>query len=457
MSDNEIKELQKAQVSLPPPGGVTRWALIGGSTALSDIPMPSKRQQMAIYYEMYRQHPVVRAAIDKKAQYASAAGFKFKSADPAIEVSQYKIDTLTRFFRNSHGQALLRLTFKDLDIYGESYWLIMRTIASARTPIKAIRLNPRYMTPVVTNGLLSSWKYGPVSGAETGVDYSVEQILHFKLDDPENDVQGISPLHPLQRAVAQDIFAMEYNESFFRNSAQTGTIFIVKTSNEGEAERNRQWLEENYTGPQNAHRPLLLEGDVDVERSVSSSQEMEFLRGRQLLRQEIAMVLEVDLEKLGVHEDSNRSVSREVDESFHSESVWPRQVILEEEINNQLIKRIFGWADVVFDHNDRDPRRTQDQADTDDKNFKSGRESLNVQRQRLGLPPIAGGDEHVIMTPTGLIPVAALPFIREQMIAAGSMDVNVAGGAGSSFAVSPDKTQNTRRQAEETSQNDPSR
>lgn len=458
MTVRSARELQKAQVGLPPPGGVSRWALIGGQTALSDIPFPAKRQQAAVYYEMYRQHPVVRAAIDKKAQYASAAGYKFKSADPSQEVSEYKVTALKRFFRRSNGQQLLRLTFKDLDIYGESFWLVQRTISDAKTPIKAMRLNPRYVTPVVTNGAITSWIYGPISGNDArGTEYRPDQILHYKLDDPENDTGGLSPLHPLQRAVAQDLFAMEYNESFFKNSAQTGTIFIVKSSTEAEADRNRQWLEQNYTGAENAHKPLLLEGDVDVERSVSSSQEMEFLRGRMLLRQEIAMVLEVDLEKLGVHEDSNRSVSREVDESFHSESVWPRQVIIEEEINNQLIQRIFGWSDVVFDHNDRDPRRTQDQADTDDKNFKSGRENLNEQRKRLGLGPIEGGDEYIIMTPTGIVPVAAIPSIRENMTATGDPTMQVAGGSGSSFEQKADNPPATRRKAEETSQNDPSR
>lgn len=339
MTVKSVTELQKSQVSLPPPGGTTRWALIGGNSALSDIALPDKRQQLAIYYEMYRQHPVVRAAIDKKAQYASAAGYKFKGLDPVKEPSEYKITALKRFFRRSNGQKLLRVTFKDLDIYGESFWVVQRTIADAKTPIKAYRLNPRYMRPKVKNGVLWRWIYGPVSGSSTekGIEYNPEQIIHFSLDDPENDIEGLSPLHSLQRSVAQDLFAMEYNESFFKNSAQTGTIFIVKSSTEAEAERNRQWLEQNYTGPENAHKPLLLEGDVDVERSVSSSQEMEFLRGRMLLRQEIAMVLEVDLEKLGVHEDSNRSVSREVDESFYSETVWPRQVIIEEEINNKLI------------------------------------------------------------------------------------------------------------------------
>lgn len=451
-----VVELQKSQVALPPPGGTSRWALLGGNNMLGDIPFPDKRQQYAVYYEMYRQHPVVRAAIDKKAQYASAGGYRLKPADPAETLNQRKSDTLDRFFRRSSIQQLIRLTYKDLDIYGESFWLIIRSVSDTRTPMKAMRLNPRYMTPVVRNGQVFQWKYGPVSGSELAERYSDDIILHFKLDDPENDVQGISPLHPLQRSVAQDIFAMEYNESFFKNSAQTGTIFIVKNSTETEANRNRQWLEENYVGPQNAHRPLLLEGDVDVEKSVSTPQEMEFLRGRMLLRQEIAMVLEVDLEKLGVHEDSNRSTARTVDEGFQSESVWPRQVVLEEEINNKLIQKIFGWSDVLFDHNDQDPRRTQEQADVDSKNLNSGRETLNFQRKRLGQPPVPGGDEAFIMTPTGIVFVKNFPALAE-LQAQTSEPVQAAGGQGSSNAGSPKAPRReplTARQAEDVSQNE---
>lgn len=458
MAVKDAVELKKAQVALPPPGGTSRWALIGGNTALSDIPFPDKRQQLAVYYEMYRQHPVVRSAIDKKAQYASSAKVLFRPADPEQEMSEYKVKTLKRFFRRSNIKQLLRITYKDLDIYGESFWLILRTFSKEGTPQKAMRLNPRYMTPVVRNGLVIEWKYGPVSGSEIPDRYKPEQILHFKLDDPESDVSGLSPLHCLQRAVAQDLFAMEYNESFFKNSAQTGTIFIVKTSTEAEAKRNRQWLQENYTGPENAHRPLLLEGDVDVEKSVSSPQEMEFLRGRMLLRQEIAMALEVDLEKLGVHEASNRSVATEVDDSFHSESVWPRQVVLEEEINNQLIQRVFGWSDIMFEQEDRDPRRTQDQADTDDKNLKAGRETINVQRERLGLPPVPGGELAFVMTPTGILFVKNFPELAKRQLESGD-PVQSEGGVGSSHSTekAPKEEPQTRLQAEATKQNDPSR
>jgi hypothetical protein len=192
---DDTPTIRKAQVSLPPPGGLSRWAVIGGSTnsTLSDPQTLSygKRQQYAIYYEMYRQHPVVRAAIDKKAQFAVASGYTFKPADPKDRLNERKVTILKRFFRRSSGEQLLRLTYKDLDIYGESFWLIIRSIAEARTPIKAVRLNPRYMMPIVQEGVIIAWRYGPVSGQENSVTYPVDIILHFKLDDPENDTTGL--------------------------------------------------------------------------------------------------------------------------------------------------------------------------------------------------------------------------------------------------------------------------
>jgi HK97 family phage portal protein len=454
---DDTPTIRKAQVALPPPGGLSRWAILGGAGTGDNFPQTlswAKRQQYAIYYEMYRQHPVVFAAIEKKAQFAVASGFTFKAADPKESVSDRKVEILRRFFRRSNAQQLLRLTYKDLDIFGESFWLVIRSIAEARTPMRAMRLNPRYMQPIVQGGMIQAWKYGPVSGQENAVIYDNEVILHFKLDDPENDTAGLSPLHAIQRAVEQDIYAMEYNSQFFANAAQTGTIFIVKTSTGDEAKRNREWLEQNYVGPQNAHRPLLLEGDVAVEKSVSDPREMEFLSGRKLLRQEISMALEVDLDKLGIHEDSNRSVSKEVNEAFQSESVWPRQVLVEEEINNQLIDRIFGWDDILFVNRERDPRRTQDQADTMDKNLKSGRQSINEQRAEMGYPPIKGGDVYFIMSPTGIVVVENLPDMAEQQLAAGD-PIQAAGGIGSTGQASPKAPQSaplTRRQADAVSQ-----
>jgi HK97 family phage portal protein len=411
----ETLDIEKAQVTLMPPGGTTRFALLGVQPP-DDVLHYNKRQQYGIYYEMYRQHPVVRSAIDKKATYAIAGGYQFVPEDPKGEVSDNKLRRLKLFFRKSNAKQLLRLTYKDLDIYGESFWLIIRSMAESRTPLKAVRLHPRYMQPKLNSqGHIVQWLYGPQSPKQDAKKYDVAQVLHFKIDDPEDDTKGLSPLHSLQRTVAMDLFAMDYTESFYKNSAQTGTIFIVKSSTSSEeAKRNREWLDANYVGTHNAHRPILLEGDVEIAKSVASSLDMQYMEGRTHNRREICAVLEVDESKLGIFERYAKATAEEAEDSFHQEVIFPRQQIIEDEVNDQLIWHIFGWQDVVFQHKEGDSRRKKDQAEIWDRHQKSGRFSINEIRQEMGRGPIPGGDTYFVMTPAGAIPVELLAELAQR-------------------------------------------
>jgi HK97 family phage portal protein len=410
-------QIEKAQVALPAPGVQTRFSLLGKSNSANNIIDYSRRSNGSMYYEMYRQHPVVRAAIDRKSTYASAGGWNYVSPEPGSVPKDTKVKFLKSFSRRSNIKQLLRLTYKDLDIYGESFWAVISGSDASRTPIKVLRLNPRFMQARLSDaGIVVGWTYGPISTDSTAIEYGVDEVLHFKLEDPEDDTRGLSPLHSLQRAVAQDIFAMEYNESFFKNSAQTGIVFIVKSSSKEEADRNRAWIEQNYSGPENAHRPLLIEGDVDVKSSVAKPAEMEFLEGRKLLRQEILMVLEMDPDKVGVHDTSNRSTSKEAAYAFLSEVIWPRQNIIEDEFNNAFILGRLGWEDIVVDSAEGDPRRNIDMAEIFDKHVNSGRMSINEARRKMGEAPTVGGDVPFVMTPTGIIFVANLPELQKQAL-----------------------------------------
>lgn len=451
---SESVTIEKAQVALPVPGVQTKFALIGKSTTTNDIIDFSRRSQGAIYYEMYRQHPVVRAAIERKATYASAGGWHYNHPEPGQEPDAEHVRFLKMFARKSNIKQLLRLTYKDLDIYGESFWAIISGKDERRTPIKAVRLNPRFMTPNIdSRGMVTGWEYGPLSAGGDAIRYRVEDVIHFKLDDPEDDVRGLSPLHSLQRAVAQDIFAMEYNESFFKNSAQTGVVFIVKTSSKEEADRNRAWIEQNYSGPENAHRPLLIEGDVDVKSSVAKPAEMEFLEGRKLLRTEILMVLEMDPDKVGIHENSNRSVSKETAYSFLSEVIWPRQNIIEDEFNNSFILGRLGWEDTIIDSAEGDPRRNIDLAEIYDKHVNGGRMTINSARKKIGEPPIPGGEVPFIMSPTGIVFIENLPELAKRALQPEPIQ-----GVGAAGQPSPPKGDTssplTRRQAEAVKNNE---
>jgi HK97 family phage portal protein len=382
------------------------WAIRKNPSRGVDMPSAEKREMAGIYSEIYRKHPWVRAAIDKIAKVSAAPGYNFVPSDPTEDVIKLHKSELVKFFRKSHGKKLLRMTYKDLLIYGEAYWWIDMTLGGR--PRMAKRLHPRYMDAVIENDELVQWRYGPFHQDADAIYYDASIILHFAIEDPDSDLIGLSPLNSLQDTVAQDLFAMRYNRSFFENAAQTGTVFNMQNATKDEVDRNRAWLEENYVGAANAHRPIILEGDIEIGSTVSKHQEMEFTELRRINRQEIFGVLDIAPEKLGINEDSNRSTSKEADHTFREETVGPLQAIVEEEVNDRLILDLFNWDDILFQHEESDSRSKMASMEIYDRAVGSGLFVRNEVRAELGRKPIKGGDVPTISTSAGVVPLERL-------------------------------------------------
>lgn len=398
-------QIDKAEVTVPAPGARI-MAIRKNPSRGVDMPSAEKRELAGIYAEMYRKHPWIRASIDKVAKVSASPGIEFVAADPEEEPIKLHKTELVKFFRKSHAKKLLRMTYKDLMIYGEAFWWI--DVPLEGRPREAKRLHPRYMDGVVQNDELVQWRYGPFHQDAEAIYYPIEHVLHFAIEDPDSDLIGLSPLASLQETVAQDLFAMRYNRSFFENAAQTGTVFNMRNATKDEVDRNRAWLDENYVSVINAHRPLILEGDIEVSSSVAKHQEMEFSELRRLNRQEIFGVLDIQPEKLGINEDSNRSVSKEADHSFREETIGPLQAIVEEEVNDRLILDLFGWDDILFQHDESDKRSKLMQMQIYRDAVRDGLMYRNEVRHELGRAPIDGGDETTISTSAGIVPLKRL-------------------------------------------------
>lgn len=404
-AQTDVMQIEKAEVTIPAPGA-RMWAIRKNPSRGVDMPSAEKREMAGIYSEIYRKHPWVRAAIDKIAKVSASPGYNFVPSDPTEDVIKLHKSELVKFFRKSHGKKLLRMTYKDLLIYGEAYWWVDMTLGGR--PRMAKRLHPRYMDAVIQNDELVQWRYGPFHQDAEAIFYDASIILHFAIEDPDSDLIGLSPLNSLQDTVAQDLFAMRYNRSFFENAAQTGTVFNMQNATKDEVDRNRAWLEENYVGAANAHRPIILEGDIEIGSTVSKHQEMEFSELRRINRQEIFGVLDIAPEKLGINEDSNRSTSKEADHTFREETVGPLQAIVEEEVNDRLILELFNWDDILFQHEESDARSKLAQMEIYDKAVGSGLFVRNEVRAELGRKPIEGGDIPTISTSQGVVPLERL-------------------------------------------------
>jgi len=362
-------------------------------------------------YEMYKRHSTVRSAIDKIAKTATNVGYDFVPRDSRTRIRNGELKILKDFFsRQRDFPYELRRIYKDLLIYGDAFLYIVPD--KQRRPHSLKRLPPQTIAAKTDKygHIIGYVQYDPNDLAATNfTSFQEYEILHFKIDDPGNDVYGLSPLESLEWAVAADIYAQRYNASFFQNSGITGTIISVKGVDPEEIARNREWLMQNYTGPEAAHKPIFLEGDnVTVEKAVTSQRDMGFLEGRKFILTEILAVLDVPPAKIGIMESANRSNSKEQDKSFRSESIAPLQYIVESVINSQFIQPVLGVENTIFVHSESDTRDQTELMTYYTKGIAYGIQTPNEVRAKMGMAPVDGGDINGIMTPTGFIPLDRL-------------------------------------------------
>lgn len=359
------------------------------------------------YTRMYKQHAIVRATVDKLAKTCVASGIQFIPRDSTKDLNQANALVLSDTFARSKIIALLRSAYVDLLVYGDAYWFL--TKSRLGVPYQFVRVAPSSVQVIIDIATREPTQYivRSVQGQETS--YKPEEFIHFKMFDPNNDVYGLSPLESLTSTVAQDLFAQTYNEAFFANNAQTGIVFNMKNASREEVERNREFLRKDYIGTQNAHKPLLLEGDVSVSRSVSTPADMQFIEGRKALMTEILAVYDMPYTKLGGSmESANRSQGAENDKSFRTEAIVPLQSIVEEQINEHLIFLIFGFDDTLFQHKDVDFRDEAAQMKVYIEGLDKGIFTIDYVRAKLGQKPIPGGDIATVATPLGLMPVSEI-------------------------------------------------
>lgn len=363
------------------------------------------------YYDMYTKHAIVHAAIEKIAKTATNVGYDFVPRDSRTKIKKGELKILQEFFMRQHDFIFeLRRIYKDLLIYGDAFMYIIPN--KSRQPHSLKRLHPNTMAvKAAKNGdIIGYVQFNPQDPTNTDyVTFQAHEIMHFKLDDPDNDLYGLSPLSALEGAVATDLWAQQYNASFFANSGVTGTIISVSGVDPDEIERNRKFLIENYTGPQAAHKPIFLEGqNVSVAKSVATHNEMGFLQGREFIIMEILAVLDVPPAKMGMMESANRSNSKEQDKSFRSESISPLQYIVESVINAQFIQPILGVANTKFVHAEGDTRDAVELMDYYTSGIGWGVFNVNEVRAKMGMAMVDGGDINGIMAPTGFVPLDRL-------------------------------------------------
>lgn len=223
-------------------------------------------------------------------------------------------------------------------------------------PKELYTLRPDRMTVTVdASGQVAKFTY-KVNGKEaawTGAD--VADILHSKQFHPTNDIYGLGAVEPGAFAIDQNNEGMAWMQALIQNSARPSGALVMKDTNGslGEEQFNRlkAQIEEQYSGPSNAGRPMLLEGGLDWKSMGLSPTDMGIIEANNAAARNIALAFGVPPQLLGIPGDNTYSNYQEARLAFWEDTVIPMAQAIGEEWSRWL-GPLFGGLTLRpdFDH-----------------------------------------------------------------------------------------------------------
>lgn len=282
-----------------------------------------------------------------------------KSENP-LKSDNAIVRTLARPNERMSGRQLVSRTVMDLLLYGNALWLLdgMATVDKRNRVAKF----PGFIYPLPTRCLTA--KTDAFSGKHIGWtvtlnngrtrDYSLDETLHFFLENPDNDVIGMSEVGPASLEVESLHVAALTNLRILRKGGP-GTLIERADPNsaaalfgaEGDDKILREF-NESFAG-ENDKNAFLLPPGVKAHPHGASQRDMDFERLMRLARESGAGVMGVPPSLLGILEYANyANMGSQLEYVFHF-TAFPMSDRIEATLQHGLLDRFATGLNGYFD------------------------------------------------------------------------------------------------------------
>lgn len=251
-------------------------------------------------------------------------------------------------------------------------------------------------------------KSQPWFGLRDDIDQTVDrlppgEVLWLRrpsLSTPFGKGMGIVP--SLDDEISQDIWAAKYNNAWFRNGARPDLVVQVAEASKLERRRMEEEWNSKYKGYWNAFRTAFLNAETKIHTLTSTHKDMEFEKGRKLLRDIIFQVFGIPPEIMGVVENSNRATAEAALYIYSLQAVFPRVQDLCAQLNRLLVPLFIGKgrrSRPVYLGFVNPVRETEEfKLNKALESWKSGLIQRDVALEILGFDPVGGirGQEYLV-------------------------------------------------------------
>lgn len=236
-------------------------------------------------------------------------------------------------------------------------------------------------------GEVKSYKYtfDNVNKTRTETTIPAKDIIHFINYQPGNTLYGRGELEAGIACAEREYYYDQVENYLNKNNARPDFLVSYKagmTENQ-QKEIQRMWYKK-YGSAQNAGKPMITTGDVDVKQLGFSPRDMQFQMGRTELRREICAIYGVP-ESLVVINDANRASAESGMDFYKQITILPKLQKYFEKINEQLVREYDEDLFVWYDANMITSQDEMVAAQIDDLYLKNGVYGVTFVRDRLGI------------------------------------------------------------------------
>ena len=249
------------------------------------------------------------------------------AAEPEMRTFRQEGDTTEEFEYpplvkpNPHmtWQELMEYSASDLDLHGNAYWELVRQGGNI---VEIYRLPP-YRIKIVPDP--KDYVAGYIFEVNEGrkIAFERQDVAHFKYYHPHDEYYGLSPLRAGKLAVETQVFGARWNKRLLQASSVPGGLIYTDepTGAEGRVQIRKEW-EDLTKGVDRSHNVVVIPNGVRFEQVEMTPQELGFIEGMRLVREEILAIYGVPPIMVGL-ETMNYATAREQKVTFWQETMKP--------------------------------------------------------------------------------------------------------------------------------------
>jgi hypothetical protein len=340
--------------------------IIAATIADSSAGRTTNREQEWYCYE---RHPWVRACVRLIANSVSQESFTVaaiegETASPLTPDDDPRVKEIHEFFRTAFSGKSLRSALvtlvTDIEVFGLGYWERRKQ----GNLIWFERQDPRTMTPVLNAEKTEIASYivkrpqqmggsgmMMIDSAAPARTISADDVIHFAFEGGDAVFGAPSLLESLDLTVAMDLSIRLHRNAYFRNGATHGTYVLLPEASEEQAQEFEKKMFGLKVGASKAYSPIIIAGQqADVKQfATAGKNEIDFIKGSELSRDEIAAVFSVPVGKLLFSGGALGSAGKaEDDETFQRDCVLPLEEMIYETLTQEVLVKEFEIDDLAL-------------------------------------------------------------------------------------------------------------